>query len=99
MSVDKNLLFGLVAYQNGYITQEQFFQAGAVWNKDPNKDLGEILVEQKFLEEVERFNLQGIVEDRLRRLGGTDNTLSFVIGNGSVPTGELLPDDWKSRIE
>jgi serine/threonine protein kinase len=99
MSVDKNLLFGLVAYQNGYITQEQFFQAGAVWNKDPNKDLGEILVEKKFLEEIERFNLQGIVEDRLRRLGGTDNTLSFVIGNGSVPTGELLPDDWKSRIE
>jgi|GEM_PF-974351 len=99
MSVDKNLLFGLVAYQNGYITQEQFFQAGAVWNKDPNKDLGEILVELKFLEEIERFNLQGIVEDRLRRLGGTDNTLSFVIGNGSVPTGELLPDDWKSRIE
>lgn len=99
MSVDKNLLFGLVAYQNGYITQDQFFQAGAVWNKDPNKDLGEILVEKKFLEEIERFNLQGIVEDRLRRLGGTDNTLSFVIANGGVPTGDLLPDDWKARIE
>lgn len=99
MSVDKNLLFGLIAYQNSYITKDQFFQAGEVWNKDPNRDLGEILVEKKFLEEIERFNLQGIVEDRLRRLGGIDNTLSFVISHGGVPTGVMLPDDWKARIE
>ena len=99
MSIDKNLLFGLVAYQNGYISQQQFFQAGDAWNKDPRKDLGEILVEMKFLEELERFNLQGIIEDRLRRLGGLDNTLSFVIGNGSLPVEDQQPADWKSRID
>lgn len=96
---DKNLLFALIAYQNGYITMEQFFEAAAVWNKEPQRELGEILVEKKFLEEVERFNIQGIVEDRLRRQGGIDNTLSFVLENGSVPEGQPLPEDWKGKID
>ena len=96
---DKNLLFALNAYQNGYITMEQFFEAAAVWNKEPQRELGEILVEKKFLEEVERFNIQGIVEDRLRRQGGIDNTLSFVLENGSVPEGQPLPEDWKGKID
>jgi serine/threonine protein kinase len=96
---DKNLLFALIAYQNGYITMEQFFEAATVWNKEPLRELGEILVEKKFLEEVERFNIQGIVEDRLRRQGGIDNTLSFVLENGSVPEGQPLPEDWKGKID
>ena len=96
---DKNLLFALIAYQNGYITMEQFFEAATVWNKEPQRELGEILVEKKFLEEVERFNIQGIVEDRLRRQGGIDNTLSFVLENGSVPEGQPLPEDWKGKID
>jgi serine/threonine protein kinase len=96
---DKNLLFALIAYQNGYITMEQFFEAATVWNKEPKRELGEILVEKKFLEEVERFNIQGIVEDRLRRQGGIDNTLSFVLENGSVPEGQPLPEDWKGKID
>jgi len=29
-SSDKNLLFALIAHQNGYITMEQFFEAAAV---------------------------------------------------------------------
>jgi hypothetical protein len=96
---DKNLLFALIAYQNGYITMEQFFEAATVWNKEPKRELGEILVEKKFLEEVERFHIQGIVEDRLRRQGGIDNTLSFILENGSVPEGQPLPEDWKGKID
>jgi serine/threonine protein kinase len=57
------------------------------------------LVEKKFLDEVERFNIQGIVEDRLRRQGGVDNTLSFMIESGSVPQGDSLPEDWKGKID
>ena len=98
-SSDKNLLFALIAQHNGYITMEQFFEAAAVWNREPKRDLGEVLVEKKFLDEVERFNIQGIVEDRLRRQGGVDNTLSFIIESGSVPQGDSLPEDWKSKIE
>ncbi|MFY7893118.1 MAG: hypothetical protein ACOVOJ_10540, partial [Pirellula sp.] len=75
-SSDRNFLFALVAYQNGYITIEQFFAAAQLWNKDPKKDIGDILVERKFIDDVERFNIQGIVEDRLRRQGGIDNSLS-----------------------
>ncbi|MFO0201907.1 MAG: hypothetical protein ACK528_02140, partial [Alphaproteobacteria bacterium] len=96
---DKNLLFGLIAYQNGYITMEQFMEAGAVWNKDPNRELAEILVEKKHLDDVEKYNIQGIVEDRLRRLGGLENSISFSIENGSVPEGEGMPEDWKAKID
>ena len=98
-SSDRNFLFALVAYQNGYVTVEQFFEASQAWNRDPKLDIGSILVERKFLEEVERYNIQGIVEDRLRRQGGLDNSLSFVVENGSMPEGQDLPEDWQKRIE
>lgn len=95
---DKNFLFVLIAYQNGYITIDQFLESAAAWNKDPKRDIGEILVEKKYLEDVERYNIQGIVDDRLRRLGGLSNSLSFAIGNGSVPDAEDLPQDWANRL-
>ncbi|MCY2999306.1 MAG: serine/threonine-protein kinase, partial [Planctomycetota bacterium] len=98
-SSDRNFLFALVAYQNGYVTVEQFFEASQAWNRDPKLDIGGILVERKFLDEVERYNIQGIVEDRLRRQGGLDNSLSFVVENGSMPEGQDLPEDWQKRIE
>ncbi|MFM8216966.1 MAG: serine/threonine protein kinase, partial [Pirellula sp.] len=97
-SSDRNFLFALVAYQNAYITMEQFFEAAQLWNKEPKKDIGDILVERKFLDDVERFNIQGIVEDRLRRQGGLDNSLSFVVENGSVPQGEDLPEEWQKKF-
>lgn len=98
-SSDRNFLFALVAYQNGYVTVEQFFEASQAWNRDPKLDIGGILVERKFLDEVERYNIQGIVEDRLRRQGGLDNSLSFVVENGSMPVGQDLPADWQKRVE
>ena len=49
---DKNFLFVLIAYQNGYITIDQFLESAAAWNKDPKRDIGEILLEKKFLEDV-----------------------------------------------
>ena len=98
-SSDKNLLFALIAHHNGYISMEQFFEAAAVWNTDPKRDLGEILVEKKFLDEVERFNIQGIVEDRVRRQGGIDDTLSFILASGSVPQNDALPEDWQDKID
>lgn len=98
-SSDRNFLFALVAYQNGYVTVEQFFEASQAWNRDPKLDIGGILVERKFLDEVERYNIQGIVEDRLRRQGGLDNSLSFVVENGSMPEGQDLPADWQKRVE
>jgi serine/threonine protein kinase len=98
-SSDKNLLFALIAHHNGYITMEQFFEAAAVWNREPKRELGEILVEKKFLDEVERFNIQGIVEDRVRRQGGIDDTLSFIVASGSVPQKDALPEDWQDKID
>jgi len=97
-SSDKNFLFVLIAYQNGYITIDQFLESAAAWNKDPKRDIGEILVEKKFLEEIERYNIQGIVDDRMRRLGGLSNSLSFALDNGSVPNVENLPQDWADRL-
>lgn len=95
---DKNFLFVLIAYQNGYITVDQFLECAVVWNKDPKREIGEILVEKKFLDETERFNIHGIVEDRVRRLGGLENSLSFAIDNGSVPDAHDLPQEWADRL-
>jgi len=96
---ESNFLFALIAYQNGYLTMEQFFEAAQAWNTNPKLDIGDILVELKFLQDVERYNIQGIVEDRIRRQGGLDKTLSFVLENNVTPNDPKLPDSWKERVE
>jgi serine/threonine protein kinase len=95
---DQNFLFVLIAYQNAYITVDQFLECAVIWNKDPKREIGEILVEKKFLDETERFNIHGIVEDRIRRLGGLENSLSFALDNGSVPDVQDLPEQWADRL-
>lgn len=98
-SAESNFLFALIAYQNGYITMEQFFEAAQAWNKNPKQDIGDIFVDRHFLEDVERYNIQGIVEDRVRRQGGIDKTLSFIIENGQAPDDPNLPESWKNKLE
>lgn len=96
---DRNLLFSLIAFQNGYINTKQFFRATGIWIKDPSRDIGRIFVELDLISESEFETIHNALEDRIRRLGSIDASLDFILQSGIVPAQESLPQDWQERID
>jgi serine/threonine protein kinase len=45
----KNLLLGLLAFQNGFLTREQLYAAFGAWLSDKSKSLGDYLIDQEAL--------------------------------------------------
>ncbi len=67
---DIDLLFGLLALQNGLIEQGTLFSAFATWARDKDRAMAEILVGQGALDAQERALLEGLVARHLERHGG-----------------------------
>ncbi|MDB5385362.1 MAG: Serine/threonine protein kinaserelated protein [Planctomycetaceae bacterium] len=57
-TVDRNLLFGLLALQNGIITRDALVAAFSIWQLDKSRTLDEILIEQKALTPERQAQLQ-----------------------------------------
>ena len=68
--VEENLLFGLMALQNGLIGQEQIVAAYDDWNHDKTRPLAEHIVARGQLESSDRAVLQTLVERHLKKHGG-----------------------------
>ena len=67
---DIDLLFGLLALQNGLIDQGTLFSAFTTWAREKDRVMAEILVKQGSLDVRERALLEGLVEKHLERHGG-----------------------------
>lgn len=46
-SSDQNLVFGLLAFQSGFISRDQLLDSLLVWSQKKDKDVGQILLEQE----------------------------------------------------
>ena len=68
--VPRDLLFGLLALQNGMITRDELVAAFGAWTGSPGAKMGEILVLQSRLDSTERSLLDALVESHLKRHGG-----------------------------
>lgn len=96
---DENLLFLLVAFQNGYINTKQFFKTSDIWMKDPTREIGRLLVDQQIVTEQEVVHIRGLLDDRIRHLGGIDPSLDFTLQCVNIPDPTNLPKDWQERID
>jgi eukaryotic-like serine/threonine-protein kinase len=67
---DIDLLFGLLALQNGLIEQGTLFAAFATWAREKDRAMAEILVADGGIDSRERALLEGLVEKHLERHGG-----------------------------
>ncbi|MCO6457536.1 MAG: serine/threonine protein kinase [Pirellulaceae bacterium] len=70
MDTDRNLLFGVLAFQAELIDAERFAEACGRWAAAKNRPLAEILVEGGWIEESDRLAVDHLVGARLRRHGG-----------------------------
>jgi hypothetical protein len=58
---DRNLLFGMLALQNGMIDQSALILAFSHWSRDKSRPLAEILIGQGAIDEDGRAMLAGMV--------------------------------------
>jgi len=66
----RDLLFGLLAWQNGLIDQAVLFEALQTWPADQSKSLADLWVELGLLEERDRELLEPLVARTVERHGG-----------------------------
>jgi tetratricopeptide (TPR) repeat protein len=64
---DRNLLFGVLAFQLDFIGRDQFVAAMNAWVLDKRRPLGQILVEHKALRDEDRAALEVLVDCHLER--------------------------------
>jgi eukaryotic-like serine/threonine-protein kinase len=81
-AADRNLLFGLLALQNGLIDQDQLVAAFRVWSRDKSRQIAEYLVDRGELDTDQRSVVQAMVGLHEKKHGdSTEKSLA------SIPTG------------
>src|SRR5262245_31617241 len=70
MSADRNLLFGILALQNNFITRDQLVEAMNAWVLARHRPLGELLCERGALGREEHALLEALVKRQLDRHHG-----------------------------
>jgi len=85
---DRNLLFGILALQNGLIEQPDLIAAFQCWSKERSCPMAQVLVERGALTEADRAMLDGLVRRHVEKHGG-DAELSLA----AVPAPSALAED------
>jgi serine/threonine protein kinase/outer membrane protein assembly factor BamB len=93
-NADRNLLLGILAYQNAFITKDQLLTGMQAWLYDKNKPLAEVLRNQGALDEPRRALLDALVDQHVKQHGGDpQQSLQAISSAGSVRRDlERLPD-------
>jgi WD40 repeat protein/serine/threonine protein kinase len=83
--LDRNLLFGILAFQIDFISREALVSAMHAWVLAKDKPLGEILVEQEALSADRRTLLEALVAEHLKQHGNDPQQSLAAVGSlGSV---------------
>jgi len=70
VAADQNLLFGLLALQNGLINQGQLVAAFQAWTLEKVRPMADYLVDRGDLDADDRAAVEALVERHLKRHGG-----------------------------
>ena len=68
---DRNLLFGLLALQNGLVDQDQLVAAFRVWSRDRSSPIADLLADRGDLDGEQRDLVNGLVAQHVKRHGGS----------------------------
>ena len=87
--LSRDLLFGLLALQNGLINQGALFSAFAAWTQDKSRSLADHLVKLGHLDAPRRAAVEAIANVHVRALGGEIEKSLAVLSVGQ-PTRDRL---------
>ena len=82
---ESNLLFGLIALQNGLIDQDQLVNAFRAWTRDKTRALAEHLVACRDLDASDRAAVEALAARHLKKHGGdADKSLAAIAAGRST---------------
>src|SRR5437764_5552498 len=70
VNADRNLLLGILAYQNAFVTRDALLAGMQAWLFDKSKPLADILQEQGALDAWARQLLDAVAERHMQQHGG-----------------------------
>lgn len=76
MSADRNLLFGMLALHNGFVTREQLLEAMNAWMLRKQTPLGDLLRDQGILPDDDLRLLDGLVDRHVVKHGDVPKSLA-----------------------
>src|SRR3954462_14603443 len=86
LTADRDLLFGLLALQNGLIDQVQLVAAFQAWTRDKARPLADHLVARGDLDAGDRSAVEALIERHVRKHGDVERSLA------AVPAGRSTRD-------
>src|SRR5262245_44427371 len=92
MSAARDLLFGLLALQNGMVSRDQLVAAFGAWTGAPARPMAEILVEHGALSPSRRALLDALAAEHLAAHGGTAEAISLNEATLKLFESKLGPD-------
>ncbi len=84
MQTDRNLLFGVLAFQDEYIDLAQLAAICRAWAADKSRSIPQLLAERQWLSEPERDELERKVERKLKRFVGDVHATLGAVADGAV---------------
>jgi hypothetical protein len=93
-NADRNLLLGILAYQNAFVTRDALFAGMQAWLYDKAKSLAEILQNQGAVDAERRQLLEAMVQHHLKQHGGDPQRSLQAVSSASSVRGDLekMPD-------
>jgi hypothetical protein len=91
-SSDRNLLYGMLAVQNGFIDRDALHRAMNEWMKNTHRPLGDVLFDQNELSIEERQYLDGLTDSFSQADGG-----EAIEGNRTAEIGAALA--WNGDVD
>ncbi len=79
MAAESDLLFGLLALQNGLIDQVQLVAAFQAWTRDRSRRLADHLADRGDIEPDDRGAVEVLVSRHVKKHGGTEKSLAAVV--------------------
>jgi serine/threonine-protein kinase len=76
MSADRNLLFGMLALHNGFVTREQLLEGMHAWMLHRDRSLGDLLYQQGVLAEDDHRLIDSLVSRQIRQHGDAQKSLA-----------------------
>ena len=70
MDTERNLLFGVVALQNGAIDADRLAETCAAWAEEPSQPLAKLFVDRGLMTDEQKMELEKVVANELEAHGG-----------------------------
>ena len=91
MDTERNLLFGVVAFQNGAVDADRLAETCAAWVEEPSQPLAKPFVDRGLMTDEQKTEVEKVVAHELEAWGDPQATLAATMDGRSL---EAIRERW-----